>query len=177
MGQIVLSVALVVLVASLIAWNLPPGGGPASQPETSALRHEITFIGSPLLYALGLDQDWGVFAPPRTEVLKMKARISYADGTTEIWRPPTSTGALVGAYRDYRWGKLIENNVLDTGSSTWAPLAEWLAREHTSGARRVTQVELIRRYYPLLAVIKGSRETGPVKQDVYYIYRPPAGSR
>lgn len=172
-----LSVLIVVLVASVAAWNLPPGVGPGTAGGSSALRHDVLVVGAPVLYALGLDQDWDVFAPPRTQVVQLSAKIKYADGHQTVWRPPTSTGALFGAYRDYRWGKFAEMAIADANSNVWQPLAAWVAREHTSKGRRPTMVTLIRRFYDLYPVVNGLPDRGPWMRVAYYVYHVPAGSR
>jgi hypothetical protein len=176
-GRAVLSVAIVVLVASLIAWNLPPGIGPASAPGSSALRRDVLYAGGPLIYALGLDQDWDVFAPPRVQVIKLEAKVKFANGAQTVWRPPTSLGALFGAYRDYRWGKYAEMAIADANSSIWQPLAEWVAREHTSPGRRPAVVTLIRQFYNINPVVSGTPDRGPWMRVAYYVYHVPARSQ
>lgn len=168
---------IVALVAATIAWNLPPSSGPSSAAGSSALRAAVLRPGAPLLYALGLDQDWGVFAPPRLQVIGLQADIQYANGSESVWRPPTSTGALFGAYRDYRWGKYVETEFPDTSASLWQPLAAWVARTHTSASRRPVAVSLIRRFYELDPVTAKGPQHGPWRTYTYYIYRVPrAGS-
>jgi hypothetical protein len=174
-GQGILSVLIVMLVGATVAWNLPPGSGPGSAAESSALRTGVLRVGAPVLYALGLDQEWGVFAPPRQQVIGLEARIEYADGTQGVWRPPALTGALFGAYRDYRWAKYIEQEIPDASArALWEPLAAWVARTHSSSRRRPLAVSLIRRWYDLLPVAGGRKPArGPWRQYLYYVYRVP----
>lgn len=176
-GRVALSVVIVALVAATIAWNLPPGSGLPPAQASPALRADVLKIGGPLLYALGLDQDWSVFAPPRLQVIGLEARVAYADGSQVVWRPPVSTGALIGAYRDYRWGKYVENQIADANRGTlWEPLAGWIARKYTSPTQRPVSVTLIRRFYDLFPVTgDGSPDHGPWKQVTYYVYHAPAG--
>lgn len=176
-GRAALSIVIVVLGIATIAWNLPPGSGPASTPGSSTLRHDLLVGGAPIMYALGLDQNWDVFAPPRMQVIGLEARIKYADGTRSVWRPPTSTGALFGAYRDYRWGKFVEYAIADANSSLWQPFAAWIARQHTSPGRRPVSVTLTRRFYNLYAITPGAPSHGPWKHFSYYTYRVPARSQ
>lgn len=172
-----LGVVIVVLVASTAAWNLPPGAGPGSAPASSALRRDVLFVGAPVMYALGLDQDWDVFAPPRQQVVQLSAQVKFANGTETVWRPPTSLGALFGAYRDYRWGKFAEMAIADENSNVWQPLAEWVAREHTSPGRRPVLVKLIRRFYNIYIATNGEPDRGPWMRVTYYVYHVPARSR
>jgi hypothetical protein len=176
-GRAALSVFIVLLIAATVAWNLPPGAGVASAPSTPTLRTDALKVGGPLLYALGLDQNWAVFAPPRLQVISLEAKVGFADGTEAVWRPPVSTGALIGAYRDYRWGKYVENEIADANRGVlWEPLAALIARKYTSPARRPVSVVLIRRFYNLFPVTGGSSpQHGPWQQVTYYSYRVPAG--
>lgn len=176
-GRAALSVLIVGLIAATVAWNLPPGSGLPPAQTSPALRAQMLKIGGPLLYALGLDQDWSVFAPPRLQVIGLEARVAYVNGSQAVWRPPASTGALIGAYRDYRWGKYVENEIADAnGGALWEPLAAWIARKYTSPTRRPVSVTLIRRFYDLFPVTGGGRaERGPWKQVTYYVYHVPIG--
>lgn len=176
-GRAALSVFILALIAATVAWNLPPGSGLPPAQASPALRADVLKIGGPLLYALGLDQDWSVFAPPRLEVIGLEARVAYANGSNAVWRPPVSTGALIGAYRDYRWGKYVENEIADANrGALWEPLAAWIARKYTSPTQRPVSVTLIRRFYNLFPVTGGGRaDRGPWKQVTYFVYHAPAG--
>ncbi len=106
-------------------------------------------VGSPVMYATGLDQNWGVFAPPRMSTIALSARIRFSDGTTATWTAPISTGALFGAYRDYRWGKLVENAVVYRNPEVLFPLAIWLARQRNTSQHRPIEVAVMQHYYQL----------------------------
>ena len=128
-------------VAAMLLTNLPD----------SELRRQTIEVAGPYVNALGLDQNWGVFAPdPRREVIALEARVAYAGGGTARWRPPES-GALVGAYRDYRWRKFLENAVSDRYRRLWRPTADFAVREvgRRRGGRRAVGVSLVRRFYEL----------------------------
>jgi hypothetical protein len=176
-GRALLSVLIVALIVATVAWNLPPGSGMPSAAASSALRADVMKLGGPLMYGLGLDQDWSVFAPPRMQVIGFEARVRYADGREAVWRPPVSTGALVGAYRDYRWGKYIENEIADANRGVlWKPFAAWIARRYSSASRRPALVILIRRFYDLFPVTGGGRpQHGPWREFTYYVYHVPSG--
>lgn len=177
-GRVLISLLAAVVVVSVALWNLPAGPG----AEGSALRRVSLAPVKPLVYALGLDQDWGVFAPPRLTSIAVRARIAYSDGTTSEWAPPVHTGDLVGAYRDYRWVKFVEHVFPDDGRPLWRPFALWIARRHDGGVgeRRPVAVSLIRRFSALRPVIRpGSPQrpgapgsgTGPLRQVTYYTMR------
>lgn len=139
-------------------WNLPPGNQPHGG---SAIRRAVMSFGSPVLFALGLDQNWGVFAPPRTSTIALSAVIRYSDGTSSTWAPPTSTGALFGEYRDYRWGKYVENLIAYQRPVQEFQLSVWLARRYNHGGRRPILVQLIQHVYALMPITNANARRGP----------------
>lgn len=136
-GQGIISGLLVITLIAIVAINLPG----------SRLREDLLRPGQPYLNALGLDQNWALFAPnPRRVVLDVSAEVSFDDGTRATWRFPHD-GALIGAYRDYRWRKWAELLVEPVnGAALWRPAALWAeAREQRAG-HAVTQVRLLERF-------------------------------
>lgn len=118
-GQAVLSLAMAVLVVSVLLWNLPAG-----RPH-DAVRPVV----GPVLQAVGLEQDWALFAPdPRSFGVGVYATVTHRDGRTETWVPPHN-GRLVAPYRTYRWQKYIERLRADDYSGLWDPTARWVARQ------------------------------------------------
>ena len=116
----------------------------------SKLQRDVNKVARPFTSALGLDQNWGVFAPdPRPATISMRARIEYADGTAEWWDLPEG-GALVGEYWDYRWRKWLEY-IINPGFRPilFRPLAVWLARNHDSFGHRPVRVTFVARWYDL----------------------------
>ncbi len=157
-GRILLSALIIVLVASIAAWNLPPAVGPDGG---SALRRDAMQVGSPLLFALGLDQNWGVFAPPRVQTIALSAQIFYSNGHSKRWTPPTSTGNLFGAYRDYRWVKYLENIIQDSSSGDWPSLSAWLARTNSGPGQRPVSVTLTRYFSTIEPLTARNRQRIP----------------
>ena len=101
----------------------------------------------PVLYGLGVDQNWNVFAPdPRRNVLDLEARVKYADGSSDVWHVPRGN-ALIGTYWDYRWGKWMEYAAQNSNPVLWAPVAEYVARRRRD--RNPVFVTLVRRWYTL----------------------------
>jgi hypothetical protein len=156
-GRVAISVFVVVTLAFVAATNLP----------RSSLRQDVLTPGQPYLRALGLDQHWNVFAPePRKQVIDLVSQVTFSDGSQAQWQLPRR-GALVGAYSDYRWRKLLENAIADSHRELWGPLALWIARNASSPGRRPTRVTLVRRFYDLLP--PGSTpDRGPWKEFAYY---------
>jgi hypothetical protein len=134
LGRLVLSVVIVLLLVFVTVFNMPP----------SRLRDIVSFVGDPAMRATGLDQDWRIFAPdPRGRVIRLEARVKFADGRTATWRVPRGS-ALVGAYWDYRWQKWTEHMLLDSGvESLWHGTTDYIAREYDRPGDVPVEVELI----------------------------------
>jgi hypothetical protein len=150
---------VVALVAAIAVANLPQG---------SAQRHAARII-QPYVNALGLSQKWSMFAPtPRNEVLYLEARVTRADGTTSVWRPPTN-GPLLGAYRDYHWRKLVEHVVpsSDTWPVLWRPVALYAAREEGRRGAAPVSVTLVKRSADILPPDRGAG-LAPFRDQPYY---------
>jgi hypothetical protein len=132
-GRVVLTLLMAVLAVAVLIWNLP--AGPA--------RDEVRPAAAHVLYPIGLDQDWALFAPdPRSFSVGVYARITYADGHTRI-RVAPHNGHLLAPYRTYRWQKYVERLRADDYQSLWEPTARWIARE---AGPDVTKVELVRTF-------------------------------
>jgi hypothetical protein len=157
LGRAAISVFIAVSLAFVVAANLPH----------SRLRHDVLVPGQPYLNALGLDQNWDVFAPdPRRQVIDLVSRVTFSDGSVATWRLPYR-GALVGAYSDYRWRKWLENSIADANRGLWRPFALWTARRAAAGGKRPVRVTLVRRFYNVLPP-GTSPDRGPWKAFAYY---------
>lgn len=138
-GRPVLSALIAVIVGIVIAFQIP----------NSYLRGQLMRVAAPAGNAIGLDQNWSVFAPdPRRIVIDLEARMTYADGSRSVWKVPRSDDFL-GVYWDYRWLKYVEHVRLDNNRYLWAPLARYVADKKATRDDLV-RVELVRRWYDLL---------------------------
>jgi hypothetical protein len=158
LGRGVLSSLIVVTLVAIVAVNLPG----------SNLRQQLLRPGQPYLNAIGLDQDWGLFAPdPRRIVIDVTALVKFDDGRTVRWRFPRGR-ALIGTYRDYRWRKW-EENLIDpaNGGPLWKPAALWAAARETRPRHTVSRVTLLERYAPL-APPGIAPSVGPSQQRTLY---------
>lgn len=155
-GRSLLSVLLVLTVAAVAAWNLPP----------SALREAALPVVEPYVRTLGLDQTWNLFAPdPPRATFEVLARVDYADGSWGEWRPP----------RNDRWRKWLGAIRLDRNMPLWAPTAAWIAASHDHDGRRPVTVTLVRRGHPLPPPGSGGAE--PTWEELpFFTYRVPEGS-
>jgi hypothetical protein len=136
-GQIVISGAIVLVLACVIGTHLPPS---ALQRATSEPAGEIVRL-------LGSEQAWGVFAPnPRSISIGLEAQVTFADGTTTTWTLPD--GPALGAnLRYYRWRKWLERVRADAYRGIWAPTAEWIAGLYDDQPSPVVRVDLVRRFH------------------------------
>lgn len=134
-GRAAISLGLIVTLAAISVSNMPD----------SEIRNSLVGWAQPYLNAIGIDMDWGVFAPnPQDGAYYMEGRIDYIDGTSSVWKFPTRSS--LWAYSDYRWQKLEEWVCLDDDQDTWRPFAEYLANDARRNGRTPTQVSLVRRW-------------------------------
>jgi len=80
---------------------------------------------------LGLDQDFGVFAPtPRNSNSHMVALITYKDGSTKLWMNPRMLRLdLLTRMQKERYRKFFDDNMASaTYSSIWPDINAYLAR-------------------------------------------------
>ncbi|MDT7547216.1 MAG: hypothetical protein QOE99_3326 [Actinomycetota bacterium] len=153
-GRAVITLLMAVLAVSVLLWNMPAG-----RP-----RDVVRPTPAHVLFPLGLDQDWALFAPdPRAFSVGVFARITYADGRERI-RVPPHNGHLLAPYRSYRWQKYVERLRADEYSNLWEPTARWIARDAGPG---VTKVVLVRTFQD--AVTPGSHKQRP-KQGQFAFY-------
>jgi hypothetical protein len=133
-GRLLISALVVAIVGGLVVWNLP----------TSKLRTEGLRVAGPGVRAVGLDQNWSVFAPdPYRDSFFLVARVTYADGSTGAWAPPEGGDAL-GAYWDFRWGKWAEWTVAGN-ADLCRGTADYVLRELAGEGTQATRVELLAR--------------------------------
>ena len=121
-----LTVVALLLVGSIVLWNLPPGRPRAATRPTAGA----------VVQGLGLEQDWALFAPnPRSYSVGVYATITHRSGRVETWVPPHN-GLLLTPYRTYRWQKYVERLRGDDYSGLWEPTARWIARHHGNDVTR-----------------------------------------
>lgn len=158
-GQAVIGAFCVLIVLAVLGWNLPAG-----RPHDRAVR-----LFGPTAQALGLEQDWALFAPdPRSFGVGVYATLTYSDGHTQRWAPPHN-GLLVSPYRTYRWQKYVERLRGDDYSGIWEPTARWIAREHGSD---VTKVVLTRTFQEAKVPGAGGPRPALGRYDFYTLDLP-----
>jgi hypothetical protein len=137
-GRALLSVLVTVTVLAMVVVNMP----------ASHLRDALIGPVGWFVRATGLEQDWGVFAPPRNLSLEVLARVDDADGSATVVRAPQRLG--LGSYVDYRWHKYEERLRLDERADLWEPYARFVAAGARAEGRDPVCVTLVRRWAPTL---------------------------
>ena len=158
-GQILISVAIVlVLLAQLVA----------HLPSDSKAAAELSDGADYVTRLVATEQQWGVFAPnPRSTSLRIEGRVTFEDGSTAVWHLPE--GPRVGAnLRYYRWRKWLERARSDDHRSLWDPTARWISSLYDDGPSPVAKVELVRRFHDNLLL--GPQP--PYQEYVYWTHVP-----
>jgi len=162
-GRAVLSALIVVLVITLVGWNLPRSvfGYELRDASREQLR--------PVVNRLALNQGWEVFAPnPSSTSVAVTAEVSFEDGSTASFEFPDGEPAL-GALREYRWRKWERRIRLDDNRGLWRPTADWIARELSEPDNIVVEVQLVRHWSRMeQAGVPG--EVNEVDFDATYTY-------
>jgi hypothetical protein len=162
-GQVVISIAIVLVLLAEVATHLPTG---------SALHRSVEDQANTLIRHMASEQSWGVFAPdPRQTSLRIEGHVTFEDGSTEVWTLPE--GARIGGnLRYYRWRKWLERVRDDDFRELWEPTARWIAGLYDDRASPVAKVELVRLFHP--NTVQG--EQAPYEAITYYTYIPEPGA-
>lgn len=134
-GKGVITVVILALLATLAYTNLPD----------SAVRADLQPGFGPTAAALGLNQDWSLFAPdPTRRSSWLVAEVELADGTVRTWRPPGNGEGFWSPYRGYRWRKWADSVIRHRARPEMLPsAARFAAGQVTEGDDRVEVVRLI----------------------------------
>lgn len=139
-GEAVVSGIVVMVMLIGVVWALPD----------SAIQRGIAPSVRPAALALGLDQNWRVFAPnpPRSATaIEVNVRVR-GEATPRTWRPPHGNG-IYGQYSWYRWQKLKESVLNPASGLDRSAFAHWVVREITGPNDYPTYVEVIERTHTL----------------------------
>lgn len=90
-GRALISVGVAATVFAILVVNMPD----------SHMRAGLRPVVAPYLRTTGLDQNWGVFAPPRTISAYVEGRVPDSDGQVSVVTVASPPG--VQAYADL-WG-------------------------------------------------------------------------
>ncbi|HJR24781.1 MAG TPA: hypothetical protein VJ804_04865 [Acidimicrobiales bacterium] len=163
LGQVVIGALVVLVILAEIGIHLPP----------SAIEREVSPTANRVIRLLAAEQAWGVFAPdPRGTSLKLEGRVTFADGSTEVWHLPE--GAIVGEnLRYYRWRKWLERVRSDQYTDIWDPTARWIASLYDDRDSAVVRVELVRLFHE--NSIQGPQP--PWEEFTYYTLELDPGER
>lgn len=155
-GRALISALILFTLAAMLLSNLP----------ASELRRTGMKVFDPYLDATGLHQNWNLFAPdPRRSTLQLEARITFDDGSTTVWHPPTGD-PFVGVYRTFRWRKWAGNVLASSNESLLQPTADWIARMHTKDGKIPVEVVLVKRSYVAPPLGSGKPSKQPWRESV-----------
>jgi hypothetical protein len=156
LGRLLISLGVTVTVVAVLVVDMP----------ASHLRDRLIGPAGWFVRATGLDQDWGVFAPPPTISFFVEGRVDDADGTTSVWANPLRPG--LGTYVDYRWHKYEERLRLDDEQRLWAPYARYLADQARAAGHTPVRVSLVRRWASTRPPGPGP-EHGPWQEYTFFV--------
>ncbi len=129
-GELAISVLVVVVLAIGVVWSMPD----------AAIKRVLTPRLQPVATATGLEQDWRMYAPePLQQVEYVEVCVTMADGVQRVWTNPHDN-RVIGPFGWYRWQKLKENVVREPGIQ--AGLAHWVVRQLTRSSERAARVQM-----------------------------------
>lgn len=152
-GQVGISAVIAVIVLTSIIYCMPD----------SAIRRDLIPVAEPVGTGLGLDQNWGVFAPnPPGQTETVTVDITMSDGSVEQWKFPRAD--VVDQFAAYRWRTVKERLVRVT--SLRADFCHWVIRHAVKPSAKPVQVQMILRTEQLLP--PGSHDSPKVGQQILY---------
>jgi hypothetical protein len=153
-GELVISVMVVLILTIGVVWSLPD----------AEIKRRLGPALQPLAVATGLEQDWRMYAPePLARMEFVEVRVTMADGLRRVWTTPGGDRVL-GPFAWYHWQKLKEYVVREPGIR--AGLAHWVIRRVTGSSERAARVRMILRSESLPA--PGTDSPGAVGEEILY---------
>ncbi len=129
-GQCAISVVVVVVLTIGVVWSMPD----------AALKRLVTPGLQPVASAVGLEQDWRMYAPePLQRREYVEVRVTMTDGAQRVWTNPRSDG-VVSEFAWYRWQKLKENLV--RVPEIRAGVAHWVVEQFARPKERAARVQM-----------------------------------
>jgi hypothetical protein len=135
-GQAFISAIVVMILLIGVVWSLP----------ASTIQRSVAPPLRPAALALGLDQDWGVFAPgPPLAATTIEVHVLVeGDAARRTWRPPHGN-PVYGQYSWYRWQKFKEWVLVPSSGLDLPDFAHWVVRDVTRSTEHPTYVEVVER--------------------------------
>lgn len=110
----------------------------------SQLKASVRPLAEPAEEALGLRQNWALFAPnPARRQSRLVAQVEFVDGRTGRWDPP-AWGGVSGSYTGYRWRKWTESVLRSKNPVVLREGAKAIGRFAAADGRDVRRVTLWR---------------------------------
>lgn len=117
----------------------------------------------------GLAQGWPLFAPdPRSANYRLEAEITYADGSTLIWKFPLPKDFAYPYLkeRDRKWSN--DSVRLDENAVLWPDTARYIARHNNDRTNPPTSVKLVRYWSEIFP--PGSHKSDPWHSYAFFTY-------
>lgn len=151
-----LNAFLLMTVVSLVTWNLP----------FPAPRERLRPVVAPLVYALGLQQDWRVFSPdPDPRSLFLRVRFLFRDGSVEVFSPPHH-GPWLGTLHEYHWRKWSRRIADDETGDLREAAVRHFALRYADDPRGLESVVLVQRWAEV--PVPGSAKTHQWDEEELY---------
>jgi hypothetical protein len=153
-GELVISVMVVLMLTIGVVWSLPD----------AEIKRRLAPPLQPLAVAAGLEQDWRMYAPePLARNEFVEVRVTMTDGRQRVWTTPDGD-RVVGPFIWYHWQKLKENLV--RMPEIRAGLAHWVIRRVTGRSERAARVRMTLRTESLPA--PGTNGPGEAGEEILY---------
>lgn len=155
-ARLILSALLIGIVVVIVGGNLSDTG----------LQGSLKTATQPFRTITGLNQNWDVFASPRTFSQFVDGRVDFADGTSTTYSITTRPG--LGAYVDYRWQKYEERLGADDDGVLVSRYARYLGDRARAEGRNPKRVTVIRRWSDTLPPGPGPQR-GPWHEATMFV--------
>ena len=162
-------------MAVMICQAIPPDFYPVAALHGKALWTSLRTRTSPYASALGLRQDWMMFAPnPMRVNTYIDAEITYRNGRKRIWTfPQMQQLGYVERYSKERYRKFANENLwIKDDAFIWPDAARYIARLNRDPANPPQTVKLVhyRCFIPSAPRPGDQAEQERWERDVFYTY-------
>ncbi|HSV66645.1 MAG TPA: hypothetical protein VLJ59_12150 [Mycobacteriales bacterium] len=159
LGQGLISALILIILITGVVWNLPD----------SAVKRQVSPVITPIGFAIGVGQSWGVFAPnPPRQQEYVDVVVTLREGREAVWTIPHGD-PVFGYYVAERWHKLKEYVVRT--QPVRRPFARWVTGLLAGPDGGATRVRIVLRTELLPA--PGSTAAATTETTILYDERLP----
>jgi hypothetical protein len=173
--RLAISGILLVLLTIMVSQAIPDDFFLITGANGKALFKAVRQKLSPVATALGLRQDWTMFAPNPTRLnTYIDAEITYLDGQKHIWTfPQMQEMGYAERYAKERYRKFANENVwVKQSSAIWPDAARFIARLNADRSNPPLTVKLIHYWSEVLPAPEAGEAPQPEhwSRDVFFTY-------